>query len=162
MILKNNRGCKNLKSENIHANAISLLGKGILILGASGSGKSDISLRLICSHNAVLIADDRTVIQAVNGVLKASCPKNIKGLLEVRGVGICKIPHKESETISLVVELVDSPEKIDRLPEKRTIELLNIQIPSIKLYPFEVSAPERIVAAICYQKTENILPFKSD
>ncbi|MBO7556019.1 MAG: HPr kinase/phosphatase C-terminal domain-containing protein [Alphaproteobacteria bacterium] len=151
-----------MKSENIHANTISLLGKGILILGPSGSGKSDISLRLICNHNAVLIADDRTLIQVQNGVLKASCPKNIKGLLEVRGVGICKIPHKEKATISLVVELVDSLEKITRLPENRTMEILNIQIPSIKIYPFEVSAPEKIIAAICYQKTENILPFKSD
>ena len=149
-------------SENIHANALSINGKGVIILGKSGSGKSDISLRLILRYNAVLISDDRTIIQNKNGVLKASCPQNIKGLLEVRGVGICNFKYKDEENVCLAVELVDSSKKIDRIPEQKTIKFLDVSIPAIKINAFEDSAPEKIIAAICYQKEENILPFKND
>ncbi len=141
-----------LINKNIHANALFLKNKGILILGPSGSGKSDLTLRLILKYNAVLIADDRTVLENKNGVLKAGCPQNIKGLLEVRGVGICKFNTKTSAKISLVVKLVSSNSKIERMPEPKTTEILGIKIPTIEIYAFEPSAAEKIIAAACYQK----------
>jgi len=82
--------------DNIHASLVSLQNKGILLLGKSGIGKSDLALRLIKGQGAVLVADDRTDIYVEQNVVKGSCPDNIKGLLEVRGVGIIKmqtIPH---------------------------------------------------------------------
>ena len=81
-----------MNAKNIHATAVAIEKKAVLILGKSGAGKSDLALRLIMDKNAELIADDRVDIESVNGVLKAACPKNIQGLLEVRGIGICKFP----------------------------------------------------------------------
>lgn len=133
--------------ENIHATAVAVGGRAILLLGKSGAGKSDLALRLIMNKNAVLIADDRVDIQSVNGVLKASCPKNIQGLLEVRGIGLCKFPFLERADVALAVLLSENAEEIERLPEKETISFLQTEIPLIKLCPFEVSAAEKVIVA---------------
>lgn len=133
--------------ENIHATAVAVGGRAILLLGKSGAGKSDLALRLIMNKNAVLIADDRVDIQSVNGVLKASCPKNIQGLLEVRGIGLCKFPFLEQADVALAVLLTENMQEIERLPEKETINFLQTEIPLIKLYPFEVSAAEKVIVA---------------
>ena len=73
---------------NIHATLISFHNKGILLTGKSGVGKSDVALRMIMEKGAVLVADDRVDLVCANGNLFGSCPKNIRGLLEVRNVGI--------------------------------------------------------------------------
>ena len=139
-----------MNAKNIHATAVVIEKKAVLILGKSGAGKSDLAFRLIMDKNAELIADDRVDIENVNGVLKAACPKNIQGLLEVRGIGICKFPVIESAEVLIAVQLVENPDKIERLPEKETIEFLNVKIPLLKLYPFEASASDKIILA-CYQ-----------
>lgn len=141
-----------MKSKNIHANTVCIKNKGVIIIGPSGSGKSDLTLRLILAHNAVLVADDRTVIESVNGVLKAKCPQNIKGLLEVRGVGICNLKTKSCVKVSLLVKLVSASAKIERMPEIKATEILGVKIPTIELYAFEISAAEKVIAAACYQK----------
>ena len=141
-----------MKSKNIHANTVCVKDKGIIIIGPSGSGKSDLTLRLILKYNAVLVADDRTIVEYVNGVLKAKCPQNIKGLLEVRSVGICKFKAKASAKVSLVIKLVSPPSKIERMPETKTMEILGVKIPTIELCAFETSAAEKVIAAACYQK----------
>lgn len=133
--------------ENIHATAVAVGGRAILLLGKSGAGKSDLALRLIMNKNAVLIADDRVDIQSENGVLKASCPKNIQGLLEVRGIGLCKYPFLEKADVALAVLLTENAQEIERLPEKETINFLQTEIPLIKLYPFEVSAADKVIVA---------------
>jgi len=130
--------------ENIHATCISLKNKGILILGPSGSGKSDLALRAIMSRGAKLIADDRVDITLKNQSLYASSPAAIQGLLEVRGVGIVKFEPKLNQKIDLVVELVDNPSKIERLPEPDFYEYQGIKIEKIKLYPFELSALDKL------------------
>lgn len=66
--------------ENIHATCIALNNRGILLTGASGSGKSDLALRMILEKGAVLIADDRTDIRRGANRPVASCPETIKGL----------------------------------------------------------------------------------
>ncbi len=134
-------------TENIHATAVAIDGKAILLIGQSGSGKSDLALRLIMNKNAVLIADDRVDIVNVNGVLKASCPQNIKGLLEVRGVGICKYPFIDAAEVKMAIQLVSSPDEVDRLPEYTTQKFCGVNIPCIKLWAFENSAPDKIIAA---------------
>ena len=139
--------------ENIHASCISLNGKGILLTGQSGSGKSDMSLRLIMEKGAVLVADDRTNICARNGKLLASCPDNIKGLLEVRGVGIVNMPFQPHVDVCLIVELVSPAVVVERLPEPEYEDLCGLKIKKIKLYPFEASAIHKIVLA-CGEKSE--------
>ncbi|HEY0301132.1 MAG TPA: HPr kinase/phosphatase C-terminal domain-containing protein [Rhizomicrobium sp.] len=123
---------------------------GILILGKSGAGKSDLALRLI-ALGAVLVSDDRTDLAVTRGRLVASAPRTIAGLLEVRGVGIVKVPHATRATVSLVVELTD---KVPRLPERETytppppLRLAATSCPRLlRLDPFEASAPQKALIA---------------
>ena len=130
---------------NIHTTCIAFNGRGVLIFGAPGSGNSDLALRCIANKNAILVADDRTNIDIREGRIIASCPANIKGMLEVRGVGIHKMHSLEFCEIKLAVELVKSYKDMERLPEPAFYEIGGIKIPLLKLYPFEASAPDKLV-----------------
>jgi hypothetical protein len=89
---------------NIHASCVALGARGVLLLGPSGAGKSDLALRLI-DDGAKLVADDRTLLFVRGGVLHAKAPASIRGLLEIRGLGIVKLPVRANVRIALVVRL---------------------------------------------------------
>jgi hypothetical protein len=89
---------------NIHASCVAIGNQGVLLLGPSGCGKSDLALRLI-DGGATLVSDDRTILFVVRGVLRAKAPPSIKGLLEIRGVGIVQMPVRASAPVTLVVKL---------------------------------------------------------
>jgi hypothetical protein len=146
------------KTTNIHATTVRLgaagrafgapASAGILITGKSGSGKSDLALRLI-ERGARLVSDDQTVLFIERGSLWARPPKTIAGLLEIRAVGIVRLPHAAKVRLALVVTL---DERASRIPERRTwlppSELgLARGVPLIALAPFEASAPAKIAAA---------------
>ena len=130
--------------QNIYATCVSLNQKGILILGKSGAGKSDLAFRLIEQCGAILVADDRTNLLVNKNDLYASCPDNIKGLMELRGIGIIKKNTEKETIVKLAVELVDDVTQIERLPEKEYITFEEIKIRKIKIYPFEASAVYKI------------------
>lgn len=135
--------------ENIHATCISCQNKGILLLGKPGSGKSDLALRMIMDKGAVLVADDRTDLSVRGNILTASCPENIRGLLEVRGLGIIPFQAIERADICLAVELVSEIKEVERFPHKEIFFIFEeIKIPLIKLYPFECSALDKLVLAL--------------
>ena len=129
-------------SSNIHATAIKINNKGVLFLGKSGSGKSDLSLRMIIEHNAKIIADDRVIVKNII----ASAPTNLKGLIEIRGIGIINLDYVSQSKIDLVVNLIS--DKIERLPENRYYSIENLMLPLIELNPFEASAPAKLLAAL--------------
>lgn len=129
---------------NIHASSVYYKNKGILFMGPSGSGKSDVCFRLIMTKNAALIADDRTNISIENGKIYASSPEQIEGLLEIRGIGIKKFPTVSFKQIDLAVELVKNIKEIERLPEPDFFEIDGAKVPKIKLYAFESSLLEKI------------------
>ena len=97
--------------NNIYATCVAINGNGILILGKSGAGKSDLALRLIENKNAVLVSDDRVDVKVENNVLFASAPENIKGMLEVRGIGIVKQKYAQTAPVRLVINLADDIKK---------------------------------------------------
>ena len=132
--------------ETVHATAVMIEEKGVLLRGPSGSGKSDLALRLI-DDGAVLIADDRTALTHRDGTVVAQCPALIAGQLEVRGIGIVDLPYIAEATLSMIVDLVSS-DQVDRLPVRRMEELLGCRISSITVAPFEASAPAKIKMAI--------------
>ena len=131
--------------KNIHASCVCINGRGLLLLGASGSGKSDLALRLIENKKAVLVADDRVDLSITKGKLYASPPEILKGLLEVRGVGIMTIPFCSQTEVCLAIKLMPDFKTVERLPEEEFFVFKDIKIPQLSLYPFESSAPDKIV-----------------
>lgn len=93
-----------MDEANVHASCVAIGSHGVLLLGKTGSGKSDLALRLI-EQGAVLVADDRTILFVENGMLKARAPSTITGLLEVRGVGIVKFRCRKTVGVALAVRL---------------------------------------------------------
>jgi serine kinase of HPr protein (carbohydrate metabolism regulator) len=85
----------NNTSLQIHATCISLEGLGFLLRGPSGIGKSDLALRMM-EYNSQLIADDRVDLTLEGGILIAQAPTCLRGLLEVRGVGVIEVPYSNS------------------------------------------------------------------
>ena len=133
------------KIDNIHATCVAINQNGILILGVSGAGKSDMALRLIENKNAFLVSDDRTDILCNENKIYAKAPDIIKGLLEVRGVGVVNVQCIDNCEVKLVVNLADNLAQIERMPVEKFYEINNVKIPMINLYPFEISAIDKVV-----------------
>lgn len=134
--------------QKIHASLMSINGKGVLLTGKSGSGKSDLLLRFIAGKNAVLVADDVVELRNLQGKITGRAPANLRGLLEVRGVGIARCEYFSESKISLVVRLVQNAAEISRLPKIAHEIILGVEIPAIDLYAKEVSAPEKIMVKL--------------
>lgn len=117
-------------SKKFHGTSIVLDDNGVLIIGDSGSGKSDLALRLI-DNGATLISDDVTICEKKLNEIFLSCPKEIKGLLEVREVGIITVPYVEKVKLIMVVRLTD--ESLRRTPEKEFLKILNLKIPLLSI-----------------------------
>jgi serine kinase of HPr protein (carbohydrate metabolism regulator) len=134
---------KKQEEINIHASCVAVNGHGVLLLGDSGAGKSDIALMLI-DAGAQLVADDRTILFVVKGALHARAPDSIKGLLEIRSVGIVHKPSRVAR-LRLAVRLGQEDE---RLPKPRLYRQLGCEVPEIRLDPHIASTPARIRAAL--------------
>ncbi len=149
-------------AANIHATCVLLAraGKtfgapanaGVLLLGKSGAGKSDVALRLI-ALGARLVSDDRTDLYADRGRLFGRAPATIKGLIEARGVGIVALPHAAKARIALAVSLDSAPKRLPPREYYKPPFDLSAAIPLIRLAPFEASAPAKILlAAAAFEK----------
>jgi serine kinase of HPr protein (carbohydrate metabolism regulator) len=125
-------------------------GRGVLLRGPSGSGKSDLALRLI-DAGAELVADDgvelRRVGERLVAGLPASAPDSVRGRLEVRGLGILPVPAAAAAAVALVVDLVGADE-VERLPEPERVEWLGIAVPIVRLAGREASAAAKVRLAV--------------
>jgi serine kinase of HPr protein (carbohydrate metabolism regulator) len=130
----------------IWASSVALYGQGILLRGPSGSGKSDLALRLI-DAGATLIADDYTEIVADSGHILASPPPPLAGLLEIRGVGIIRLPCQHNVPVAVIVDLVDEG-GVERMPEPMRESLLGVELPVFRLAPFPASAVAKVRCAL--------------
>lgn len=130
----------------LHATCVAIDGRGVLLMGAPGSGKSDVALRLI-DRGAMLVADDSTLVEAIDGRLRATCPATIAGRIEVRGIGIVTLPTLAAAEIALCIALDQPPERMppDPLP---TLCFEGIAIPKIALAPYESSVPLKVEQAL--------------
>jgi serine kinase of HPr protein (carbohydrate metabolism regulator) len=130
----------------IHASCVAIEGAGVLLRGPSGSGKSDLALRLVDS-GAQLVADDQVDLFADSGSLVARAPAALAGLLEVRGIGIVECPAIEAALVALVVDLVPH-RAVERVPEPDYQNLVGVPVRRIALDPFEPSAAAKVRLAV--------------
>ena len=131
--------------QMIHGTAISIGGHAVLIMGESGSGKSDLALRLI-DRGAILISDDVVFLKTRDNTPILTVAPNIAGKIEVRGVGIFDVDFIASAPLRLVVEFVDAP---DRLPEDIAHTTIgDYVVPVSKLNPFEQSSAIKVEYAL--------------
>lgn len=112
----------------IHASAVAVEGRGLLILGPSGAGKSALALALM-GLGARLVADDRVVLRADGDRLLADCPPAIRGRIEARGLGILRADPAGPVPLAQVVDLGRAEPR--RLPPFRTTFLLGWDLPLV-------------------------------
>lgn len=142
--------------KRIHATAVAIRGKGVLLRGRSGAGKSDLALRLI-DGGAKLIADDVVEIEKHGARLEASAPAPLRGKMEVRGVGIVAVPSVAHARIVLVVDLVGA-DAVERYPGPAFARILGIRVKLLKLWAFEASAPAKLRLAVKGREADSTAP----
>jgi serine kinase of HPr protein (carbohydrate metabolism regulator) len=134
-----------LSSETIHASTVAIDGRAVLISGPSGSGKSDLALRLL-DRGFSLVSDDQTHVRREGDRLIASPPPNIAGKLEIRGIGIVEIDNLTDIPVALLVELTSD---IQRMPDdSRERPILRVPLPLIGIDAMAASAPSKVAVAL--------------
>lgn len=134
----------------LHASCASRGGEAVLLLGPPGSGKSDLVLRLIQDPAWRLVADDQVVLAAEDGVLRATPPPALRGMLEVRGLGILRdlpVADEPPPVLRLAVHLAPR-ETVPRLPEPQDWDCAGCHVPALSLHAFDASAPVKLGLAL--------------
>lgn len=133
---------------SLHGSCVALDEEGVLILGPSGSGKSDLVLRLL-GRGWSLVADDQVELAAAGGGLVASAPAPLRGLLEIRGLGLVRdLPVAGPVRLRLAVQLLPPEAPLPRLPEPDWYSALGQAVPRIALRGLEASAPDKLSFAL--------------
>jgi serine kinase of HPr protein (carbohydrate metabolism regulator) len=140
----NERGPR-LSAETLHASTVAKDGRAVLITGPSGSGKSDLTLRLI-DRGFTLVSDDQTIVKREGKQLVASAPPTIAGKLEIRGIGILEVERVDNMPVALLVELTGD---IQRLPDdSRQRPILGVPLPLITIDAMTASASSKVALAL--------------
>ena len=134
-----------LSSENLHASCVALDGRAVLIAGPSGSGKSDLALRLL-DRGFTLVSDDRTILSKEGNLLVASAPGPIRGKLEIRGIGIVDMDSKDNVPVAMIVELTSDMQRIPDDSRERLI--LGVTVPLVNVDAMTASAPSKVAVAL--------------
>jgi HPr kinase/phosphorylase len=134
----------------VHATAVAIGAAGLLLRGPSGSGKSDLALRLV-DGGGLLIADDQVMLRRDGDRLVAgyppAAPAGLRGRLEVRGLGLLPVPMAAAAPLDLVIDLQPGV-PVERLPAAAGVELLGVVLPLLRLDPFVASAAAQVRLAV--------------
>jgi serine kinase of HPr protein (carbohydrate metabolism regulator) len=141
----------------IHGTCVALSGLGVLLRGPSGSGKSDLALRLI-DGGAKLVADDQVELALdAAGRVMARAPATLSGLIEVRGIGILRMNAVRTARVGLVADLTPE-DQVERLPEAETCMLLDRHVRRLALAPFNDSTPAKLRLAASMLSAGTLAP----
>ena len=133
--------------KSLHACAVRLPAGGVLLLGDSGSGKSSLTLTLCAAHHGTLVADDRVILASRDARLFAAPAEKLRGLLEVRGLGVVRQDFAPATAIDLAVELV-AQEKVPRLAGEDFFVFENMRVPLLRLCATDATTPQAIILAL--------------
>ncbi len=142
---------KNAHETILYGTAVALPGEddlpmAVLLRGLSGTGKSDLAFRLI-GEGAVLISDDQVRFIRRDDRIFAEGVEPIRGMIEVRGVGLLRTETAPTARLRLVVDLVPRSE-VPRLPENETADILGLALPRLRLHGFDASTPLKVRTAL--------------
>jgi HPr kinase/phosphorylase len=138
--------------STIHASAVLVGPRAVLIRGPSGSGKSRLAFDLISAAGgplrfARLVADDRAELEAAGGRLLVRPARALAGLIEVRGLGIRRLPYEPVAVVGLVVDLAAAD--VQRLPGPQQTRVTIDGVPLARVaLAFEEAALGRVIAAL--------------
>lgn len=131
--------------EARQAGCIAIAGRGVLIEGAPGTGKSSLALALI-DRGAELIGDDSVTLTAETGTLIARPHPNTRGLIEVRNLGLLPFPCREAVPVALVVTLDSKAPRYIEAPDRAVLN--GIAIPVVRLWPQECPPALKVELAL--------------
>jgi len=138
-------------SSTIHASAVLVGARAVLIRGPTGCGKSRLALALLDAaaqglvRFARLVTDDRAELEPRDGRLLVRPPAPIRGLIEIRGFGIRRLPFEPVAVVGLVVDLGAGDAQRLPLPQAREVLLEGVSLPRLALPP--VADPLALVLA---------------
>jgi serine kinase of HPr protein (carbohydrate metabolism regulator) len=118
--------------QPLQATAVDIAGRAVLIEGEPGCGKSSLALALI-DRGGVLIGDDGVMLEARQGGLYASPHPNMRGMIEVRNLGILTTPVCDEGRVALVIRLDREAPRFIEAPEQT--ERLGVALPLVRLWP---------------------------
>lgn len=124
---------------NVHGTAIVIGDTGLLFVGPSGSGKSELAFSFLteaerCGLQAALVADDQVFVSSQNGAVFAERPETITGLMELRGSGIVSVNSVPSAVLHYAITPVPHPQSPRLPPEEEWLELpFGTRLPLIRI-----------------------------
>ena len=142
----------------VHGTLIAYQGIGILISGPSGSCKTHLAVEAM-QHGAKFIADDQVVLTMNTGMLMGGPAKGMQGVLELRGIGLIKLPDAATQQVVHCIVEMTPVEQIERLPaHKETRDLLGVALPVIRLAPPPHSSSALMLNAVKWVQEGRLLP----
>lgn len=138
----------------VHGSCVAIGGHGVLLTGPSGSGKSDCALRLL-DDGAMLVSDDSTCLtpdpHSATATLTATAPATIKGLLEIRGLGIVRWDSVDNVPLRLVINACDGTQ-VSRMPDLKARDMqatfADIMVPQLQFDLRHAATPAKIRATL--------------